>query len=476
MTSPEGSTAETLPFHLRGNYAPVLARGDRASTCPSRARSRATLARPLRAQRPEPEDRRLAALVPRRRHAPRHRARATGGPSGTATAGCARAASWRTRRRASGPTAALDRTVALGQHPRGRPRRPHPRAGRDVVPHRGHARARYRRHASTSAGVSTTRDDRAPEALPAHRRAALLRLLVPAAVPHLPPRRRRGPARAERGHRGAGPDDDPRLRDHRRGTWSSWTCPWCSTSSWRMAGHACRTGGATTTARALGVMPRGGTNADVRWFEVAPVLRLPPAERVRGRATARVVVDVVRYPELWRDGSTAPVDAARAPSLARRSRRRAGARAAARRPRDRVPALRRAHGGAAASLRLRRLHRGRGGPRAPGHVADQVRPARRRRRRDHDFGPGPPARRAGVRAGRAGIRRGRGLGAGLRLRQRARRQRPRHPRRHRLRRQAGRHRSRSPSVCRSASTGAGSPTPTDPPAPRGQAPHGCASA
>ena len=64
-------------------------------------------------------------------------------------------------------------------------------------------------------GRLTDQHDRAPEALPADRRAALLRLRVPSAVAHVPPPRCGGPARAQRGDHRPRADDDPRLRAHR---------------------------------------------------------------------------------------------------------------------------------------------------------------------------------------------------------------------------------------------------------------------
>jgi carotenoid cleavage dioxygenase len=54
----------------------------------------------------------------------------------------------------------------------------------------------------------------------------------------------------------------------------------------------------------VGVMPRGGTNADVRWVEVSPCYVFHPLNAYEDEHGA-VVVDVVRYPELWRDGSSA---------------------------------------------------------------------------------------------------------------------------------------------------------------------------
>jgi carotenoid cleavage dioxygenase-like enzyme len=50
----------------------------------------------------------------------------------------------------------------------------------------------------------------------------------------------------------------------------------------------------------LGVMPRGGSNADVRWFEVEPCYVFHPLNAFDEED--RIVVDVVRYPELWRGG------------------------------------------------------------------------------------------------------------------------------------------------------------------------------
>jgi carotenoid cleavage dioxygenase len=54
----------------------------------------------------------------------------------------------------------------------------------------------------------------------------------------------------------------------------------------------------------IGVMPRGGTNADVHWFDIEPCYVfhvLNAAEREPGR----LEVDVVRYPHLWRAGQDA---------------------------------------------------------------------------------------------------------------------------------------------------------------------------
>jgi carotenoid cleavage dioxygenase len=50
----------------------------------------------------------------------------------------------------------------------------------------------------------------------------------------------------------------------------------------------------------LAVMPRGGANADVRWFEIEPCYVFHPLNAFDDGD--RIVVDVVRYPELWRGG------------------------------------------------------------------------------------------------------------------------------------------------------------------------------
>jgi carotenoid cleavage dioxygenase-like enzyme len=55
----------------------------------------------------------------------------------------------------------------------------------------------------------------------------------------------------------------------------------------------------------VGVMPRGGTSADVRWHEVAPCYVFHPLNAYDD-ADGAVVMDVVRYPELWRGNASAP--------------------------------------------------------------------------------------------------------------------------------------------------------------------------
>src|SRR5262249_39051459 len=52
----------------------------------------------------------------------------------------------------------------------------------------------------------------------------------------------------------------------------------------------------------VGVMPRGGGNADVRWCPVAPCYVFHPLNAFEDGG--QIVVDVVRYEELWRPGTT----------------------------------------------------------------------------------------------------------------------------------------------------------------------------
>ncbi|MCI0547351.1 MAG: carotenoid oxygenase family protein [Candidatus Rokubacteria bacterium] len=53
----------------------------------------------------------------------------------------------------------------------------------------------------------------------------------------------------------------------------------------------------------VGVMPRGGGNADVRWIDVEPCYVFHTLNAFEDNG--HVVVDVVRYPELWRAGGDA---------------------------------------------------------------------------------------------------------------------------------------------------------------------------
>jgi carotenoid cleavage dioxygenase len=59
----------------------------------------------------------------------------------------------------------------------------------------------------------------------------------------------------------------------------------------------------------VGVMPRGGSDADVRWIEVSPCYVFHPMNAYDD-GVGRVVVDTARYDSLWRD-TTARFEPAR---------------------------------------------------------------------------------------------------------------------------------------------------------------------
>jgi carotenoid cleavage dioxygenase len=52
----------------------------------------------------------------------------------------------------------------------------------------------------------------------------------------------------------------------------------------------------------VGLMPRGGANGDVRWFEIAPCYVFHPLNAYEAEG-GRVVVEVARYDSLWRDSA-----------------------------------------------------------------------------------------------------------------------------------------------------------------------------
>jgi len=58
----------------------------------------------------------------------------------------------------------------------------------------------------------------------------------------------------------------------------------------------------------VGVMPRDGTNADVRWLPVAPCYVFHPLNAYED-ARGELVMDVVRYAELWRDSAASAAPA-----------------------------------------------------------------------------------------------------------------------------------------------------------------------
>jgi len=54
----------------------------------------------------------------------------------------------------------------------------------------------------------------------------------------------------------------------------------------------------------IGIMPRGGSNADVRWFDVEPCYVFHVLNATE-RQPGHVEIDVARYPSLWRDSQDA---------------------------------------------------------------------------------------------------------------------------------------------------------------------------
>jgi carotenoid cleavage dioxygenase len=55
----------------------------------------------------------------------------------------------------------------------------------------------------------------------------------------------------------------------------------------------------------LGLLPRGGADGDVRWFEIEPcyIFHIANCFEREGVDGTEVVMDAVRFPELWREGS-----------------------------------------------------------------------------------------------------------------------------------------------------------------------------
>ena len=180
--------------------------------------------------------------------------------------------------------------------------------------------------------------------------------------------------------------DDARLRGHPRATCSSSTCRSCSTSRRSRS----RSAGTTTHGARVGVMPRDGGDADVRWFDVDPCYVFHPMNAFDDGDT--VVVDVAappddvqaqqRRPERRRRADARPVDD--------RPLRGQGARGAHRRAGPGVPARQRDVARITPPLRLRGRRRTRRTPST----------ARRYLKHDfvagaseeHDFGAGPHAR------------------------------------------------------------------------------------
>ena len=172
------------------------------------------------------------------------------------------------------PDGTVDRTVGRRQHPRDRARRPDHGAGRERLPARAHARAGHRRPVRLRRPAHHG-DDRAPQDRPGDRRAALLRLRRS--------RRRSSPTTGsrpagelvhERRDRGAGADDDARLRDHRparrlprpaddvlSSTGSAGACPTAGTTATAPGSASCRSTGPARCAGSTSTRPTSSTSA-----------------------------------------------------------------------------------------------------------------------------------------------------------------------------------------------------------------------
>ena len=108
----------------------------------------------------------------------------------------------------------------------------------------------------------------------------------------------------------------------------------------------------------VGVMPREGSNADVRWFEVEPCFVFHPLNAYDDGDT--IVLDVVRHPKMFDRNQIGPSEGpADTGPLDHRSRRRQGARIAIRRSWARISARGRASHRQAASVWLCAHWRGR---------------------------------------------------------------------------------------------------------------------
>ena len=428
-------TATENPY-LAGNYAPVA--DERTTTDldghgrdPARAR-RARSCATVRTR--SPPTRRLP-LVHRRRHAARRRARATGGARGTATVGSAPT----TRARALGEAAAPGQPADVSPAVRTRANThvvghagPHPRARRGCLPDRA------ARPTSTTVRPLPTSAARCARRSPRTRRSIRVTGEMLFFGYGFPDRR------TSRYHvvdaTGALVRSEPitiagpvMMHDF---AITETTCVFFDLPG-RVRLRTARTAavpvprGTPEHGARVGVMPRDGGDADVRWFDVDPCYVFHPMNAYDD-GDARRASTSPRTPTMF-DARRPARTTATSPTLERWTidlAARQGRRGAARRARPGVPARRRDVARSRPPLRLRD-RTSTAVERSSGNGAAQARLRRAAPTERHDFGPGA---RAGefvfVPASDATPSEDDGWVLRVRLRRGHRPLRPRDPRRH----------------------------------------------
>ena len=163
----------------------------------------------------------------------------------------------------------------------------------------------------------------------------------------------------------------------------------------------------------VGVLPREGTAADIRWFDVNACYVFHPLNAYD--EADRIVLDVVRHPSVFTAGHSIVPGQPDAGSMDGRPDCPQGHRGATRRHGAGIPARRRATGRPAAPIRIR----GRFLPWDDGHLSARRDPQTRRRHATHPVGrvrAGPRTRRVRLRPVQCRRRRRRRRGDGFRLR------------------------------------------------------------
>ena len=189
-----------------------------------------------------------------------------------------------------------------GQHPRRQPRGQDARAGRVVAAVRDHQRPRDRRRLRLRRQARRL-DDRPPQDLPDDRRDALLRLRQHLrAARHLPPRRRQRRADDQPAARRQGADDDARLRAHREHVIFMdlpivFNLDVAASGKRRHAlplGRRLRRAARRAAPRRSRSARCAGSRSTRATCSTSPMRTTPPTAK-------SIVLQAVRYPELWRD-------------------------------------------------------------------------------------------------------------------------------------------------------------------------------